>query len=323
MKKTILFVFILLAMQNTGYSQAQEIDYLGQTPPGLKAELFHGGDLVKNEKGEKRSFNLAFSPDGTEMFFSYYKVTKEKPHPEYEIKTFKQVNNEWLGPETASFSGIYSDVDITFSPDGNYVFFASDRPQPNSFGLDIYYSVKTVNGWSEPIYAGTEVNTTEGEVYPSVSEKGNIFFRSSISGGYSGSDLYRAQWVHGNFINVKNLGPNVNSPYGQSNAVIAPDESYILLCTLRPDKDYWQIFISFQVGDNVWTEAVSAGPEVNTETGAGAPTLTPDGKYLIFKKRKGENRGLYWISTGIFDDLRPKKITNDKRIYSRALKTNP
>ena len=86
--------------------------YLGQTPPGLTAELFYGGELVEHEKGERRSFNIAFSPDGKEMFFSYYKGTKEKPHPEYEIKTFKLINNKWVGPETASFSGIFSDVDI-------------------------------------------------------------------------------------------------------------------------------------------------------------------------------------------------------------------
>ncbi|MBI9060267.1 MAG: PD40 domain-containing protein [Labilibaculum sp.] len=283
--------------------------YLGQTPPGLTAELFYGGELVEHEKGERRSFNIAFSPDGKEMFFSYYKGTTEKPHPEYEIKTFKLINNKWVGPETASFSGIFSDVDINFSPDGKYIFFSSDRPQPHSANLDIYYSVKTEDGWSDPIYAGTNINTIESEVYPSLSKKGNIFFRSSRSGSYGGSDLYRAEWVNGNFINVKNLGPNVNSPFGQSNAVIAPDESYILLCTSRPEEgDIGHIYISFQIDNNIWTKAVSLGPEVNTEAGAGSPTLTPDAKYLIFKKRSGINRGNYWISMEIIEELKPNEF---------------
>lgn len=278
--------------------------YLGQTPPGRTAKLFHGGGLVEHEKGEKRSFNVAFSPDGKEMFFSYYKGTEKQPHPEYEIRTFRQVGNVWVGPETASFSGRFSDVDINYSPDGKYIFFASDRPQPHSASLDIYYSVKTETGWSDPIYAGTDVNTIEGEVYPSLSVKGNLFFRSSRPGGYSGSDLYRASWVNGNFINVKNLGPEVNSPYGQSNAVIASDESYILFCTSRPDDgDIEHIYVSFQIGDNIWTKAVSVGPEVNTRAGAGSPTLSPDGKYLFFKKRANP-RGIYWISTAIIEDLR-------------------
>jgi hypothetical protein len=66
------------------------------------------------------------------------------------------------------------------------------------------------------------------------------------------------------------------------------------------------IYISFQTGNNIWTEAVSIGSEVNTEAGAGSPTLTPDAKYLIFKKRKGVERGNYWISMEIIEALKPQ-----------------
>lgn len=310
MRKVILSFLVLTTTLYSAHSQEKMNDYLGQKPPGLKAELFNGGRLVEHPKGEKRSFNVSFSPDGKEMFFSYYKATKEKPEPTYEIKTFGLINNEWVGPETASFSGNYSDVDINFTPDGNYIFFASDRPQPNSIGLDIYYSIKVKNGWSEPIYAGTNINTNEGEVYPSVSGKKNIFFRSSKQGGYGEDDIYRAQWVNGNFINVKNLGPNVNSIYGESNSVVAPDESYILFCTSRPETgNIQQIYISFQIGENIWTKAVSVGQEVNTVAGAGSPTLSPDSKYLFFKKIKKPHRGIYWISTKIFEKLKP--LNND------------
>ena len=131
MRQIVSYIFVILVTISSVFSQEKIEKYLGQTPPGLTAKLFYSGDFVKNVKGEKRSFNVAFSPDGTEMFFSYYKGTEEKPHPEYEIKTFKLINNEWVGPKTASFSGTYSDVDINFSPDGKYVFFASDRTQPH------------------------------------------------------------------------------------------------------------------------------------------------------------------------------------------------
>jgi Tol biopolymer transport system component len=311
MKNKLAIAILCLIITITVSAQDIISEYFGQTPPGIIAEKFNGGKFFEDENHKKRSFNLTFSPAEDEMFFSYYKGTKEIPHPEYEIKTSKLIDGVWSYPETAEFSGVYSDVDINFSPDGKYIFFASDQPQPHSIGLDIYYCVKTNTGWSEPIYAGTDINTTEGEVYPSSSSKKHVFFRSSRSGGYSDSDLYRADWVFGNFINVKNLGPNVNSPYGQSNAVIASDESYILLCTLRPDNERWQIFVSFQIGDNVWTKAVSLGPEVNTSAGAGAPTITPDGKYLIFSKRKGPDRGLYWISTGIIENIR-KEILKEE-----------
>ncbi len=312
MRKITFSLLTILIITVQAYAQDSKINYFGQKPPGLKAELFNGGGFVEHPRGEKRSFNVSFSPDGTEMFFSYFKATKEKPEPAYEIKTFKFIDEEWMGPKTASFSGKYSDVDINFSPDGNYLFFASDRPQPNSVGLDIYYAIKTEGGWSEPIYAGTDINTAEGEVYPSVSKKKNVFFRSSRQGGYGGDDLYRAEWVNGNFINVKNLGPNINSVFGESNSVIAPDESYILFCTSRPESsNIQQIYISFQIGENIWTKATPLGTEINTEAGAGSPTLSPDAKYLFFKKAKKPHRGIYWISTKIFEKLKPLNLNKD------------
>lgn len=302
--KNLIYLLVSAFLIASCYSQTkiadEKLKYLGETPPGIKAKLFHDGELVQREDGQKRSFNLAFSPAGDELFFSYYKGTEKKPHPEYVIMTYKLIDKKWIGPKVASFSGKYSDVDVNFSPDGNYIFYSSDRIQPHSIGLDIYYSVKTPAGWTEPIYAGTDVNTVEGEVYPSVSKKGNLFFRSSRKGGYGNDDLYRAKWKNGNFVEVQNLGPKINTINGESNSVIAPDESYILFCSTRPeDGNIQQIYVSYQIGDNEWTEAKKLSPEVNTEAGAGAPTISPDGKYLFFKKSKGNERGLYWISTDI------------------------
>ncbi len=307
MIRVVAFTVILTSsLPNIVISQEKDIDYLGQQPPGAKAELFFNGALVKHPQGERRSFNVVFSPKGDEMFFSYYKATTERPSPEYEIKTYKRISDEWVGPETASFSGHFWDVDISFSPDGNYIFFSSDRPQPNSANSDIYYCIRLADGWSDPIYAGVEVNSSFGEVYPSISEKNSLFFRSSRPGGYGDDDLYRADWVNGNFVNVKNLGPNINTSYGESNAVIATDESYIVFCSSRPDGNHrQQIYVSFQTGDNIWTKAVPLGAEVNTMAEAGAPSLTPDGKYLIFKKSRVPDRGLYWVSTTVIEELRP------------------
>jgi len=300
MKKTGLSILLISVSLISALSQAKIEKYLGQIPPGDTAKQFNAGDYFENENNRKRSFNFAFSPDGKEVFFSYYKGTKEKPEPEYEIKTFKFVNNKWTEPKTASFSGKFWDVDINFSPDGKYVFFASDRPQPKVGNGDIYYSVKMESGWSEPIYAGIEVNSSGTEVYPSISVKNNLFFRSTRQGGYGADDLYRAEWIHGNFINVKNLGANINTQYGESNAVIAPDETYILFCSSRPaDGNRQQIYISFQIGDNIWTKAKNLGPQINKGS-AGAPTLSTDGKYLFFKKKTG----VYWINTSFIDDLK-------------------
>ena len=305
------FLWICILLMSLAYSSEQngflvlKGPYLGQKPPGHKAIKFNDGVLV----GDKHSFNVSFSPDDRELFFSYYKGTPERPHPEYEIKYFKRVNDDWFGPETAFFSGKYSDVDITFSPDGKYLFFSSDRPHPESAGLDIYYLKKTDEGWSQPIYAGSEVNTNHGEVLPCLSNLGNLFFRSGRPGGYGEADLYKAEWVGGKFTNVANLGPDVNTGYDETDPFVAPDESYLVYDTIRPEHDNIpQIYVTFKLGENKWSKGMSLGAEINTKEGASAPTITADGKYLFFKRRQGKDRGIHWISTKFIENLKKKVL---------------
>lgn len=274
-------------------------EYLGQQPPGRTAVRFDPGIF-----DHKRHFNLSFSSGGTELFLSFYKSTAEHPHPEYEIQRLRKIDGVWHGPEVADFSGTYSDVDVTFSPDGNRLFFSSVRPHPVTADMDIYYLRREGNGWSRPIHAGTEVNTVHNEVHAVLSAKGNLFFASNRPGGFGDKDLYKAEIVDGRFTNVTNLGPDVNSENLDSDCFVAPDESYILFDTIRPASNGQpNIYVSFRKDDGGWTKAVGLGPEVNGSDGACAPTLTPDGRYLFFTYR-GEGEEIRWISTEIIEDLR-------------------
>ncbi|MCP4897682.1 MAG: hypothetical protein GY906_11980 [bacterium] len=302
---TLLLIFTIPALAQTQESPRLKGEYFGQEPPGEIAVKFNNGVLV----GDRYSFNISFSPDGQEMFFSYYKSRPENPKPAYEIKTYTQVSGVWEGPVTAFFSGVYSDVDITFSPDGSTLFFVSDRPHPRTGELDIYYIKKVEGGWSQPIYAGEEVNSGTSEVYPSLSDRGNLFFASGREGGFGAKDIYKAEWVDGQFANVVNLGPAVNTEHNESNPFIAPDESYIVFNVQLPENDFNpQIYVSFQLENGSWTKAESLGESVNTIDGESAATITPDEKYLFFKRREGVNRGIHWISTDIIKRMRTETL---------------
>jgi Tol biopolymer transport system component len=218
----------------------------------------------------------------------------------------RREGDTWTRPRTAGFSGEFSDVDITFSPDGSRVFFASERPHPQTADMDIYYLQKTQTGWSEPLHAGLEVNTVHNEVYPTLSGRGNLFFASNRPGGHGDKDIYTARLIDGRLTEVRNLGPAINTANLESDCFVAPDESYILFNSIRPENDNRiQIYVSFQTEAGEWTEAVKLPEAVNVAgEGTGFPTLTPDGAYLLYSGRRGDQRAVFWVSTEVVTEMR-------------------
>lgn len=90
---------------------------------------------------------------------------------------------------------------------------------------------------------------------------------------------------------------------------LAPDESYLILCSDRPG-GYGKadIYISFRKDNGSWTEPVNLGEKVNSSYDEYIPAVTPDGKYFFFTTNKTGNRDIYWVSTKIFHEFMPEYI---------------
>lgn len=101
------------------------------------------------------------------------------------------------------------------SPDGNWIFFSSNRPGGYG-GMDIYFSRRLPNGeWSNAKNAGPNINTEYDDSYPYLAPDGVTFFFSSQGhnsmGGY---DLFRCSWNAADqfFSMPENLAFPVNTP---------------------------------------------------------------------------------------------------------------
>ena len=90
----------------------------------------------------------------------------------------------------------YFDAGPTLSPNGNILFFGSDNRSEGYGGSDIYYSVKSGDGWSTPKNLGPVVNSSQSEGPSSFSPDGKYFYFNSTRGdkkdsyGDSISNLY-------------------------------------------------------------------------------------------------------------------------------------
>jgi len=297
----ILAVSILISGFSLDYQKAKDFPvlkgpYLGQKPPGMIPEVFAPG-IISTEKSE---LNSVFSPKGDEFFYAISTSTKEELKNGiylYIIMYTKQINGVWIKPEIASFPGKYSAVDMSFSPDGNRIFFCSNRPTSwnKSPNRDIWYCERFTQGWSAPINPGVPLNSPGDEVYPTFTTDGSMYFSSSRENGKGRKDVYYAKFINDKYSKPVHLGDAINTKYNEGDAFVAPDESYLLVtCKGRPiDQGGDGIFISFKKKDGSWSKMRNI--KSMTKISGGCPMVSPDGKYFFFTRKDD----IYWVDAKI------------------------
>ncbi|MCP5108170.1 MAG: hypothetical protein GY950_32585, partial [bacterium] len=263
--------------------------YLGQKPPGLTPEIFAPG-IVSTGKNE---INGVFTPDGKEFYFSMF-----NPGKGYTIMVMKEESEGWTKPRAAPFSGDYSEVDMFITHDGKQLFFISKRPLkkngPPSRGYQVWMMKRRDRGWGEPEYLGPQVNPGPRQLYPTVTTDGTIYFNSGIK-GYGKGDFFKSRYSDGKYTDPENLGDAVNTEYDETDAFVAPDESYVVFTSVeRPDGfGSGDFYVSFRKGD-AWTKAQNMGKKINTSSSEFCPMVSPDGKYFFFTSRRKGSDDIYW-----------------------------
>lgn len=304
-------------------------EYLGQKPPGMEGKLFAPGIMSTGMP----ELNAVFFPGGKEVIYSVG-VGEMK----WAMVMIREVDGIWTKPEIAPFSAEYGGVDPFVSFDGNRVYFCSNRPHLQGEGAredyDIWYVDRTDTGWSEPVNMGAPVNTDAHEFYPSFTQEGTMYVQSRRKGGIGQSDIYRLEFEEGEYVTAECIPEPINSPGFEGDAFIAPDESYIIVSTYRPEKNIGRsadLYISFHAEEGSWSDLINMGESVNGAGGENCQILSPCGKYLFYTSRRYKDRkttplmtyddilaawtksqnglgDIYWIDARIIEELRQKHI---------------
>jgi Tol biopolymer transport system component len=228
----------------------------------------------------------AFTLDGTTLYF-----LKSTPSFNFWTIVVSRFNNgKWHEPDIAPFSGQYSDADPFITPDGSRLYFISNRPVPGKeeTDLDIWMVKRAANGWSEPEHLEAPVNSNRNEWFPTATADGTIYFGSEREGGKGRVDIYRCRLVNGQYTEAENLGEAINTPFGEYEPYITPDESYLIFAASgRPEgKGGFDLYVSYR-RNGEWTKAVNLGDKINTGATEFSPKVSPDGKYLFFTSTRG------------------------------------
>ncbi|OGL45119.1 MAG: hypothetical protein A2161_10650 [Candidatus Schekmanbacteria bacterium RBG_13_48_7] len=299
MKKVILIGYLFAIVTVSVYAQQYSTEfpklkgpYLGQKPPGMKAELFAPGAISLPGSTE---WSSCFSPDGNEFYF--YRVTRVSDKPDIKIFGTKQVDGIWKVPEEAKFASGYPSSQPHVTRDNMRLYFGWHRPvphgEPDYMGdIGIWMAVRTNKGWSEPRYAGQGM-------FVSSSNDGRIYTTDMSTRMINGKTyLAKVRIENERFVGFERLQIEPEFPEGPTHPCIAPDGSYILFDVAGGS----HMFVSFKQEDGTWGRAIDL-TDHGFDQQAGGATITPDGKYLFFHL----NGDLWWVDIKIIEELRPKE----------------
>lgn len=153
------------------------------------------------------------SADGRTMVFTRCPMNNQDGCPvhAYEVK---REGGRWSDP-VRILPGSDSTLMVAhpaLSPDGQTLFFVSDREQGSFGGLDLWKSLRNVDGsWGPAQNLGPMVNTAGDEAFPSVRQDGTLYFSSNGRKGFGGLDIYKAVTDDDGRVTVTNLGVPINS----------------------------------------------------------------------------------------------------------------
>lgn len=293
MKKLVSLLLVLGFISiNHMLVRAQDTQYIDQELPGLKPQVFSKG-LVSVEK--RYEFGSVFSPDGKEFYYAVINKGKES------IWSMHYEKGKWTKPKIIIEDKNAGFNDPFLSPDGNRLYYISKYREEENHSrtdYDIWYSERKGAGWSKPINAGPEINTSGNEYYISFTAEGTMYFSTNH---YAGNhDIYSAKTKNGAFQKAVKESAAINTGSYEADVFIAPDESYIIFAGRRSGGfGSGDLYISFKK-DGAWTEAKNMGSAINTGSNELCPYVTNDGKYLLYTS----NGDIYWVSTEVFDDFR-------------------
>ncbi len=280
-------------------------EYLGLKKPGSTPKLFAPGILLNTHRPHG---GIAFSPDGKEIYWAaaldFGAFQK--------IWMMHQNNGQWSSPKAVSFRDSYTYGGPAVSPDGERFFFDVLKPPDESGGRpdhDIGFREKQAFGWGDVIKPGPPLDSDKSALGPSVSRNGTVYFYSfDMEGGFGSVDIYRSRLTKEGYEKPENLGDSINTEFMDTLPYIAPDESYLLFSSMRPDGyGDFDLYISYRNEDGTWTKARNLGEKINTSARESSSIVSPDGKYLFFMSRRNGIGEFFWVDAEIIKDLESKE----------------
>lgn len=167
----------------------------------------------------------SLSPDGKYLFFTG--CNRPDGFGSCDIYVSHKSGKKWDRPFNLGsvVNSKYWDSQPAVSPDGNTLYFSSNRPGGLG-GYDLWKTQLKKDGtWSTPVNLGPEINTAYDEHTPFVHPDGQtLYFSSDGWPGMGNKDIFYSRTdVSGNWSRPVNLGYPINSYHEETGLIVTPD----------------------------------------------------------------------------------------------------
>lgn len=239
-----------------------------------------------------------------------------------EIFVTEKVNGVWTAARNPGppLNTGYHNASVNLSPDGTEIIIYHDNN-----GGDLLLSKKGKDGtWGAPEpMEGINTEFIENSATITQDDK-TIYFTSNRPGGYGGTDIYSCELGKGGrWVNVKNLGPLVNTDLDEDGVFISANGQHLYYSSNglagMGDLDIYRS--TYDATNKTWGEPVNLGYPINSVENDIYFVLTADEKFAYISSLRRDNQGeqdIYKV-----DMQRWKPVYLDQPEYSEVFAEAP
>lgn len=241
--------------------------------------------------------SVALTPDGATLYF----MRSDLNESDDTILVSHRRDGRWSAPDVAPFSGRWHDSEPTLSPDGQRLYFVSNRPPRageapvtasmggHSFaGTHLWYVARQADGrWGAPVHVDGALNDGAMIYNPSVTADGDIYF--SAHRPDSGA-AYQIYVVHpqGHGYSLPERVQLGDLAHNRMDPAIDPRGRFLIYAGNEGDAlGRADLYIAFRQPDGRWGKPERLPGEVNSSALENAPSLGPHfGELYVASNRR-------------------------------------
>jgi outer membrane protein OmpA-like peptidoglycan-associated protein len=221
------------------------------------------------------------------------KIDEEENQYMEDLYISTKVNGKWTPVQNMgkTVNSERHDATAGLSPDGQILFtYQDDKGDGN-----IYQSELKGSTWTKPEKMSKNINTDFHESTASISSDGKtVYFVSNRSDGLGDRDIWMSQKDEkGKWGKAVNLGPVINTKYGEEGVYIHPDNKTLYFSSQgHSSMGGYDVFKSvYNAETKTWSEPENLGYPVNTPDQDVFFVISASGKHGYYSSFKSDGYG--------------------------------